>query len=823
MEDIRIPVTVGGITFKNPFYVASGPTTRTLKQLKRIEETGWAAASIKLSIDPAPYINRRPRYDLFEDRDALAFTTEKRLTGDEGVALIRAAKKELKELILFANITYAGDEGVEGWVKMAKKFEAAGADVIELNMCCPNMSFNVSLTTGGAVSTEKQTGASLGQQGEAVAEIVRAIKKEISIPLFVKLTPEGGKIAQVSKMVYEAGADAVSGTGNRMGIPLLDLEHPEKAVYHLQEEVSMSCYCGAWLKPLAQRDTYEIRKLCGDDIKIAATGGIRNWKDAVEMILCGADLLGICSETLISGYDIVRPMIKGLYEYMERHGYKSVYDFRGLIVPKMKTAQEVTLHDGYARIIQPKLSGPCKVACPYHVPAQAYVQSVGRGDFRTAYDIITEKGLLQGACAYICPSPCEDACVRGEYGSPVRIRELKKYVLDKGEKEGWTPSVEREKPNGHKVAVMGGSASGIEAAYRLSKAGYEVSLYEKEGRIGGTISDLANAGLVPEDLPGRLASGLERAGVKIFTGIEFGRDITAEDLVRQGYEAIVLAFGEDAEMAVPSAVPGAENVQGAEMLVKNPESAKGMRIAVIGDGLSALNAAYAALRGGAGHVYLAGKFNRKQRAVQKMLDKLSGSYSLIECMAVKAVNTADGKVTCVELSGSDGIVSSIPCDAVYAVRREKAPEMKEGPVFVARAGMTGGSNVIAAAAEGARLACDVDAFLMGDKAVLKPESGLVSAKRHEVLRRRGVLPYEGRAEEKPITSDEEAINEGKRCLGCGCGEGCQLCRIICTEFAPVIARRDEIHIVPEECVACGMCYNRCPNGNIEMVDLGVIK
>jgi len=185
MEDIRIPVTVGGITFKNPFYVASGPTTRSLKQLIRIEETGWAAASIKLSMDPAPYINRKPRYDLFEDRNALAFTTEKRLTGDEGAALIREAKKHLKELILFANITYAGDEGTEGWVKMAKKFEAVGADVIELNMCCPNMSYNVSLTTAGAECTARQTGASLGQQGEVVAEIVRAIKKEINIPLFV--------------------------------------------------------------------------------------------------------------------------------------------------------------------------------------------------------------------------------------------------------------------------------------------------------------------------------------------------------------------------------------------------------------------------------------------------------------------------------------------------------------------------------------------------------------------------------------------------------------------------------------------------------------
>ena len=77
-NEIRIPVTIGGVEFKNPFFVASGPTTKSVKQLKRIEETGWAAASIKLSIDPAPYINRKPRYAMFGEKKALAFTAEKK-------------------------------------------------------------------------------------------------------------------------------------------------------------------------------------------------------------------------------------------------------------------------------------------------------------------------------------------------------------------------------------------------------------------------------------------------------------------------------------------------------------------------------------------------------------------------------------------------------------------------------------------------------------------------------------------------------------------------------------------------------------------------
>ena len=177
VEDIRIPVKVGGVTFKNPFYVASGPTTKNVRQLQRIEETGWAAASIKLSIDPAPYINRKPRYGLFDETNALAFTAEKRLTFQEGLTLIEDAKKVLSDLILMANITYAGDRGAAGWVNMAKQFEAVGADIIELNMCCPNMSYNVSLSSGGAASTSQQTGASLGRQAGVVAGSSARLKR----------------------------------------------------------------------------------------------------------------------------------------------------------------------------------------------------------------------------------------------------------------------------------------------------------------------------------------------------------------------------------------------------------------------------------------------------------------------------------------------------------------------------------------------------------------------------------------------------------------------------------------------------------------------
>ncbi|MBR4893492.1 MAG: NAD(P)-binding protein [Clostridia bacterium] len=786
LNDIRIPVTVGGVEFKNPFFVASGPTTKSVAQLKRIEETGWAAASIKLSIDPAPYINRKPRYAMFKETNALAFTAEKRLTFEQGLELVRESKKVLTDLKLFANITYAGDAGVSGWVNMAKKFEEAGADIIELNMCCPNMSYNVSLTSGGGKSAAKQTGASLGQQGDAVAEIVREIKKVISIPLFVKLTPEGGQIATIAAALYEAGADAVGGTGNRLGIPDLDLDHPEKAIYHLQDEASMSCYCGNWLKPLAQRDTYEIRKVNGNGPKIMAAGGITNWKDAVEMVLCGGNLLGICAETLISGFDIVRPMIKGMKDYMDKHGYKTIDDFCGKIVPELKTAPELTIYDGYAQIINPNLAGPCKAACPLHVPVQAYVSKIAKGEFKEAYDLIISKGALQGACAYVCAHPCEDACVRGEGGEPVKIRELKKFVLQMAKKEGWDKKEETIPANGKKVAVLGSGPMGLSAACDLSRAGYDVTVFEKQAVIGGSLNTMVASGRLPECVLNEIIDDLKNKGVKF--------EVNSKDDVSNGFDAVVNGF-------LPNEVKINENVKcGYGLLMGEDTVVNGKNIVISGKGENAFDLALYAVSNGAASVVIAGSGMVEGRGIVKEL------ISEVKAKGVKFANNLefvsfDGKVA--TFKGSVGETVTINCDEVY-----------NGDAWSKNA------TIVAACAKGVNEAARVDKELMGDKAVLTGVESVTPVKKENVLKRNGYLGDTKKAE-SVIETCEDAIKEASRCLKCGCGEGCQLCKTICSEFAIYNPKKDKIEIHGDECVACGMCFNRCPNKNIEMVNTGV--
>ena len=820
--ELRIPVTVAGVTFKNPFYVASGPTTKSVRQLVEIERTGWAAASIKLSIDPAPYINRKPRYSLFKDRNALAFTAEKRLTFEQGLQLIRDAKPQLHDLKLMANITYAGDNGTAGWVNMAKKFEEAGADIIELNMCCPNMSYNLEMTSGGSQHAAKQTGASMGQHAEIAAEIVRAIKKELHIPLFVKLTPEGGQIAHVAKALYEAGADAVGGTGNRLGMPPINLDDPGAAAFHLQDELSMGCYCSSWLKPLAQRDTYEIRKVCGLEPPIMAAGGITNWRDAVEMVLCGGTLLGVCAETLISGYDIVRPMIAGLHEYMQSHNYSDLSQMRGLIVPEVKTATDVTLYAGYAHIKEPNLSAPCKSACPHHVPVQAVMQKVAKGDYRRAWELLTNTNALQNLCSLVCEHPCEDACVRGSVDASVKIREVKRFVMDYGKAQGWKPAWSEAAPNGRRAAVIGAGPAGLTCAAELKRAGYAVTVFEKEKEAGGLLRyAMPNYAGHRAELQSTVED-LQNAGVEF-------RFETALSAAPEGYDAVFAAAG--AWEQLPAAVTGAEKALDARQFLLRLNAGADYTmtgsVAVIGARWPAIDAARAAVRLGAQEVTLLAPAALPTRSAYREALALAREegVNVLEHAAVTEI--ADGTVA-FTLGGAK---MQLSCDAAILEHAYTVQSFSgENVVLPGRI-----TNIISAITAGKNAAAQLDRLVRGERATLSPVAAVKTVNPEAVRKRSGYLKKDpnvlrlnapaaerkaGFAPYERTMTEAEAQKEASRCLNCGCGEGCQLCKTICTDFAPFVAADDTMQICKGDCVACGMCYNRCPNGNIEMVNLG---
>ncbi|MHC4073158.1 MAG: hypothetical protein ACYSWW_06950 [Planctomycetota bacterium] len=347
---------VARLKFRNQFVVASGPATKHITQLVEAERCGWGGVSLKLAIEPAPYINLDPRYRWWKQEQYLAFSAEKRLTLAEALKLTEQGRKQTKELIVLANIAYTGDKGMDGWVEMARRFANAGAHGLELNMCCPNMSFN--LKVSGERERTAQSGASLGQNAEIVGMATKIIADVVDVPVFVKLTPEGGRIAEVAQACFENGATVVGTTANRLAIPEFDIHNPSSGPFRFQVQPSMACFSGGWVKPLALRDVFEIRKKVGPRPCVLGTGGVRNHIDAIQMIMCGADIIGICTEVMLQGFGFLPALLKNIEKFMARHSYHSYRDFRDLTVQAIAPADNLTIQDVCAQV-EPELCDGC--------------------------------------------------------------------------------------------------------------------------------------------------------------------------------------------------------------------------------------------------------------------------------------------------------------------------------------------------------------------------------------------------------------------------------------------------------------------------------
>ena len=261
---------------------------------------------------------------------------------------------------------------------------------------------------------------------------------------------------------------------------------------------------------------------------------------------------------------------------------------------------------------------PCMNGCPVNVPIPGFIEAVVARDFDKAYDIITSENALPAICGRVCPQEkqCESKCVRGIKGEPVSIGRIERFVADYHMAKGESVKPVTEK-NGHKVAVVGSGPAGITCAGELAKRGYEVTIFEALHKAGGVLSYGIPEFRLPKALVAKELENITGLGVTIETNVVVGKSVTVDDLFERGFEAIFLGTG----AGLPSflRIPG-ENLLGVysanEFLTRVnlmkaykkgevPTPIKiGKRVAVVGAGNVAMDAARTAKRLGAEEVYI---------------------------------------------------------------------------------------------------------------------------------------------------------------------------------------------------------------------------
>ena len=265
---------------------------------------------------------------------------------------------------------------------------------------------------------------------------------------------------------------------------------------------------------------------------------------------------------------------------------------------------------------------PCVSACPVNVHIPDFIHCVKEGRFDDAYSVISESSSLPAVCGRVCPqeTQCESRCTLGAKFEPVAIGRIERFVADRHATAEYATAeyatAERPASSGHRVAIVGSGPSGLSCAGDLVKEGHEVTVFEALHTVGGVLVYGIPEFRLPKSIVAGEVEKLAALGVEFRTNVVIGKTLTVDELLEDGYEAVYIASGAGLPMFMN--IPG-ESLKGVysanEFLTRSnlmkayredsdTPIMKGGRVAVVGGGNVAMDAARTALRLGADKVYI---------------------------------------------------------------------------------------------------------------------------------------------------------------------------------------------------------------------------
>ncbi|KAK8928275.1 hypothetical protein KSP39_PZI017268 [Platanthera zijinensis] len=337
-----LSVRVNGLEMPNPFVIGSGPPGTNYTVMKRAFDEGWGAVIAKtVSLDSSKVVNVTPRYAKL--RAGSNGSAKGQIIGWENIELIsdrpletmlnefKQLKKEYPERILIGSIMEEYNK--DAWHELIERVEESGVDALEINFSCPHG------------MPERKMGAAVGQDCALLEEVCGWINERATIPVWAKMTPNITDIAQPARVALRSGCEGVAAINTIMSVMGIDLDtlRPEPCV---EGYSTPGGYSSKAVHPIALAKVMQIAQMMKaeynvKDFSLSGIGGVETGHDAAEFILLGADTVQVCTGVMMHGYGLVKKLCDELKEFMRKHNFSTIEEFRGASLQYFTTHMEL--------------------------------------------------------------------------------------------------------------------------------------------------------------------------------------------------------------------------------------------------------------------------------------------------------------------------------------------------------------------------------------------------------------------------------------------------------------------------------------------------